>query len=103
MISAPRPPLFFAALPLPCIIQTKQQKRKRSGNEAILVSYFLSMEFWYFLIVTINIDIYDSLLLQNGVTALMIASYQGHSHVVEVLTKFKHNVNLQTKVCYVAV
>ena len=29
------PSLFFAALLLPCIMQTKEQKRERPGNEAI--------------------------------------------------------------------
>ena len=39
-----------------------------------------------------------SLLLQENVTALMIAVYHGHSHIVEVLTRLKSDVNLQTKV-----
>ena len=38
------------------------------------------------------------LLLQDDVTALMIAVHHGHSHTVEVLTRFKPDVNLQTKV-----
>ena len=38
------------------------------------------------------------LLLQDDVTALMIAVYCGHSHIVEVLTRFKPDVNLQAKV-----
>ena len=38
------------------------------------------------------------LLLQDDVTALMIAVYYSHSHIVEVLTTFKPDVNLQTKV-----
>ena len=38
------------------------------------------------------------LLLQDDVTALMIAVYHGHLHIVEVLTRFKPDVNLQTKV-----
>ena len=42
--------------------------------------------------------IHISLLLQADVTALMIAVYHGHSHIVEVLTRFKPDVNLQTKV-----
>ena len=37
-------------------------------------------------------------LLQDDVTALMIAVYHGHSHIVEVLTRFKPGVNFQTKV-----
>ena len=37
-------------------------------------------------------------LLQADVTALMIAVFHGHSHIVEVLTRFKPVVNLQTKV-----
>ena len=38
------------------------------------------------------------LLLQEEVTALMIAVYHDHSHIVEVLIRFKSDVNLQTKV-----
>ena len=38
------------------------------------------------------------LLLQDDVTALMIAVYHGHLHIVEVLTRFKPYVNLQAKV-----
>ena len=38
------------------------------------------------------------LLLQDDVTALMVAVYHGHSHIVEVFTRFKPDVNLQTKV-----
>ena len=40
-------------------------------------------------------------LLQHDVTALMIAVYDGHSHIVEVLVRFKPDVNLQTKVSVV--
>ena len=42
--------------------------------------------------------IHISLLLQGDVTALMIAVYDGHSHIVEVLIRFKPDVNLPTKV-----
>ena len=42
------------------------------------------------------------LLFQDDVTALMIAVYHGHLHIVEVLTRFKPDVNLQTKVGVVA-
>ena len=38
------------------------------------------------------------LLLQDDVTALMIAVYHGHSPIVKVLIRFKSDVNLQTKV-----
>ena len=38
------------------------------------------------------------LLLQNDITALMIAVHHGHLHIVEVLTRFKPDVNLQNKV-----
>ena len=38
------------------------------------------------------------LLLQDVVTASMIAVYYGHSHIVQVLIRFKPDVNLQTKV-----
>jgi len=41
------------------------------------------------------------LLLQENVTALMIAVYHGHLHIVEVLIRFKSDVNLQTKVSVV--
>ena len=37
-------------------------------------------------------------LLQDDVIALMIAVYHGYSHIVEVLIRFKPDVNLQTKV-----
>ena len=42
--------------------------------------------------------IHISFLLQAYITALMIAVYHGHSHIVEVLTRFKPDVNLQSKV-----
>ena len=38
------------------------------------------------------------LLLQNDITALMIAVHHGHSHIVELLIRFKPDVNLQNKV-----
>ena len=38
------------------------------------------------------------LLLQDDVTALMMAVYHSHLHIVEVLIRLKSDVNLQTKV-----
>ena len=36
---------------------------------------------------------------QNGLTALMAASYCGHNNVVELLLKENTSINLQQKVC----
>ena len=38
------------------------------------------------------------LLLQDGVTALMIAVYHGQSYIVDIIIRFKCDINLETKV-----
>ena len=42
-----------------------------------------------------------SLIIQDDVTALIIAVFYGYSYIVEVLIRFKSDVNLQTKVSVV--
>ena len=62
-----------------------------SGHASVRLHYVSWLEVWFFMTCS-------PLYLQDGQTALVIASKKGHDQIVELLLMRKADVNHQTKV-----